>query len=56
MNDLPCMEYLSARGGVPITVADALPEVRRRTRAVTRLPGGAGAVREVVDWVLEARA
>lgn len=55
VNDLPCMEYLLQRGGMAITVADAHPDVRSRIRAATRMPGGAGAVREVIDWIVESR-
>jgi len=55
VNDLPCMEHLMQAGGIAIAVADAHPEVLRRIPNVTRLPGGAGAVREVIDLFLEAR-
>jgi YrbI family 3-deoxy-D-manno-octulosonate 8-phosphate phosphatase len=55
VNDLPCMDYLTQRGGLAITVADAHPQVRAKVRAATRLPGGAGAVREVIDWLIEAK-
>jgi len=41
--------------GLPIAVADAVPDVRRMVRYVTRMPGGRGAVREVADLILEAR-
>jgi len=37
-------------------VADAHPAVRRAAHAVTRLPGGAGAVREVCDLLLRGGA
>ena len=49
--DLPVME----RVGLPIAVADARPEVMRRALYVTRAFGGHGAVREAVEWILEAR-
>jgi 3-deoxy-D-manno-octulosonate 8-phosphate phosphatase (KDO 8-P phosphatase) len=38
--------------GWPVAVADAHPAVRRAARRVTRACGGAGALREVADWVL----
>jgi YrbI family 3-deoxy-D-manno-octulosonate 8-phosphate phosphatase len=41
------------RVGWPIAVADAALEVRTAARHVTALPGGAGAVREAVEWLLE---
>jgi 3-deoxy-D-manno-octulosonate 8-phosphate phosphatase (KDO 8-P phosphatase) len=49
--DLPVM----ARVGVSIAVADAVAEVIQRADAVTTLPGGAGAVREVAEWILKAQ-
>lgn len=48
--DLPAM----ARVGLPIAVADAVDAVRAAARYVTRARGGHGAVREVVDLLLEA--
>lgn len=44
-----------ARVGLPVAVANAIPEVKSAAVAVTRLAGGAGAVREVCDWILRAR-
>ena len=41
--------------GLPIAVADAVPDVRTLVRYVTELPGGRGAVREVADLIVEAR-
>ena len=52
VNDLSCMEWV----GLPIAVADAVPSVRAVAKWVTRLPGGGGAVREVADLLLDARA
>lgn len=49
--DLPVLR----RVGLPVAVADAHPEVRRRVPFVTSAPGGAGAVREVIDAVLAAQ-
>ena len=51
LQDLPVM----ARVGLPIAVADARPEVIRRALHVTRAFGGHGAVREAIEWILEAR-
>ena len=50
--DLPLMMIV----GLPIAVADAHPDVIAAARYVTRAAGGAGAVREVCDLLLEARA
>ena len=43
--DLPLMRHVARA----FAVADAVPEVRAAAHTVTRLPGGAGAVREVCD-------
>ncbi|HQY99521.1 MAG TPA: acylneuraminate cytidylyltransferase [Propionicimonas sp.] len=47
-NDLPCFE----RVGWPVAVASAHPRVRAAARAVTTVPGGHGAVREIASWIL----
>lgn len=52
VNDLPGFEHV----GFPIAVADAVPEVRSRARYITRAPGGYGAVREICDLIVLARA
>ena len=49
--DLP----LLARVGLPIAVANAVPEVKAAAHAVTSVPGGQGAVREVAELILQAR-
>ncbi|MDD4869630.1 MAG: acylneuraminate cytidylyltransferase [Kiritimatiellae bacterium] len=51
INDLGCLRWV----GVPIGVADIEPAVRDVCRLITRRPGGHGAVRDVVDWLLAAR-
>lgn len=49
--DLPVLQ----RAGLAVAPADAHPEVRRRVHWVTRQRGGRGAVREVLDFLLEAQ-
>jgi 3-deoxy-D-manno-octulosonate 8-phosphate phosphatase (KDO 8-P phosphatase) len=49
--DLP----LLAQAGFAVAVADAHPAALAIAHRRTRLPGGAGAVREVCDWLLAAR-
>lgn len=49
--DLPVMRYV----GVGAAVADAAGEVRDAADLVTTLPGGRGAVREVVELLLKAK-
>jgi 3-deoxy-D-manno-octulosonate 8-phosphate phosphatase (KDO 8-P phosphatase) len=50
--DVPMMRQV----GLAVAVADAHAGVRRVAHRRTRLGGGAGAVREVCDWLLAARA
>jgi 3-deoxy-D-manno-octulosonate 8-phosphate phosphatase (KDO 8-P phosphatase) len=47
--DLPVMR----RVGCPIAVADAVEEVRAVAKYVTRYPGGYGAVRDGLEWMLK---
>ena len=42
--------------GLPVAVANAIREVKEIAIAVTTIPGGFGAVREVCDWILLARS
>lgn len=49
--DVPLMREV----GLSFAVADAHPEARSAARVITRLAGGSGAVREVCDYLLEAR-
>lgn len=49
--DVPAMQ----RAGLAIAVADAVPEVKAVAHAVTRAPGGRGAVRECVELILKAQ-
>ncbi len=43
------------RVGLPIAVANAVPEIRAVAECVTTAPGGHGAVREMVEALLKAR-
>ena len=49
--DLP----LLTRVGLPIAVANAVPEVKAAAAIVTRRGGGNGALREVAETILKAR-
>jgi 3-deoxy-D-manno-octulosonate 8-phosphate phosphatase (KDO 8-P phosphatase) len=49
--DVPLMREV----GLSFAVADAHPQARGAAHVVTQLPGGGGAVREVCDYLLEAR-
>lgn len=46
---------LFVRVGLAVAVGDAHPLAARAAHCRTTLPGGHGAVREVVDWILAAR-
>ncbi|MEU5138191.1 N-acylneuraminate cytidylyltransferase [Streptomyces sp. NPDC021139] len=48
VNDLPCFALV----GWPVAVASAHDAVRGAARAVTTVPGGEGAVREIAAWLL----
>lgn len=48
VNDLPCFGLV----GWPVAVASAHDAVRGAARAVTTLPGGDGAIREIATWIL----
>ncbi|NEC28325.1 N-acylneuraminate cytidylyltransferase [Streptomyces sp. SID8111] len=48
VNDLPCLALV----GWPVAVASAHDAVRGAARAVTTLPGGDGAIREIAGWIL----
>lgn len=47
--DLPVMR----RCGLAVAVADACPEVREAAAYVTTVPGGHGAVRDAIEWLLK---
>ncbi|MDA9101356.1 HAD hydrolase family protein [Omnitrophica bacterium] len=50
-NDLLCMEKV----GLPVAVADAYPQVKRKAKWVLRTKGGLGAVREFCEKVYRAK-
>jgi 3-deoxy-D-manno-octulosonate 8-phosphate phosphatase (KDO 8-P phosphatase) len=51
LTDLACLQY----AGVGATVADAAHELREEADFVTSLPGGRGAVRELVETLLKSQ-
>jgi 3-deoxy-D-manno-octulosonate 8-phosphate phosphatase (KDO 8-P phosphatase) len=53
-DDLPDLPVLE-RVGLAVAVANAVPEVKTAARFITQRPGGAGAVREVVELVLKSQ-
>jgi len=50
-DDLPDVPVLK-RAGLAIAVADACPELRAIAHYVTTVPGGHGAVRDAIEWLL----
>ena len=53
-DDLPDVPLLRTCG-LAVAVADACPEVRAAAHYVTAAPGGRGAVREAIEWLLTAQ-
>ena len=51
VNDIECLKIV----GLPICVSDSHPDVTGYALYKTRLPGGAGAVRELCDLVVKAK-
>lgn len=51
-DDLPDLPVIR-RAGLGVAVADACPELRDAADFVTSTPGGRGAVREVIEWLLK---
>lgn len=51
LTDLACLQY----AGVGATVSDAANELREEADFVTTLPGGRGAVRELVETLLKSQ-
>ena len=51
LNDIPLM----LRSGLGVAVADAAVEARERAHYVTKVAGGHGAVREVIELILKAQ-
>ena len=49
--DLPIL----LQAGLAAAVADAAPEVRRHAHVISGFPGGRGAVREVLEFLLKAQ-
>ena len=52
VNDLECLRWV----GLPIAVADAVPEVLAISKIITTKRGGHGAVREVCDLLLTTKS
>ena len=53
-DDLPDLGAI-VYAGLGVTVSDAPDYIRQRADLVTQMPGGHGAVRELCEWLLNAR-
>jgi 3-deoxy-D-manno-octulosonate 8-phosphate phosphatase (KDO 8-P phosphatase) len=53
-DDLPDLPVMS-RCGLAVTVADGCPEAKALAHFVTGVPGGRGAVREAIEWLLKTQ-
>ncbi len=49
--DIPVLRKV----GIGVAVANALPEVKKHAKYITRAAGGQGAIREVIELVLKAQ-
>lgn len=56
LNDLACLRAVREAGGVAACPADAVREVAEACDYVATRSGGAGAVREVVEWIASGKA
>jgi 3-deoxy-D-manno-octulosonate 8-phosphate phosphatase (KDO 8-P phosphatase) len=54
-DDLPDLPVL-VRCGIAVAVADAVPELREVAHYVTNAPGGRGAVRETIEWLMRGQS
>ncbi len=54
MNDYVCMQQVQAAGGLVGAPADAVAQVKNIADYVTSRDGGKGAVREFIEWLVEA--
>jgi 3-deoxy-D-manno-octulosonate 8-phosphate phosphatase (KDO 8-P phosphatase) len=53
-DDLPDLPVLT-HCGLAVAVADAVPELKGSADFVTTLPGGRGAVREAIEWLMRGQ-
>jgi 3-deoxy-D-manno-octulosonate 8-phosphate phosphatase (KDO 8-P phosphatase) len=53
-DDLPDLPVLT-HCGLAVAVADAVPELKESADLVTTLPGGRGAAREAIEWLMRGQ-
>lgn len=54
-DDLPDLSVMT-RVGLPVCVSDGASDVRKAATWITKLPGGTGAVRELIERLLHAKS
>ena len=54
-DDIPDLLLMNAFPVLACCPADAVPEVLAQAKYITTAPGGKGAVREVIEWVMKAQ-
>lgn len=52
INDLLCMRLIKEAGGLVGCPSDGAEQVREEADFISRKPGGGGAVREFIEWVI----
>lgn len=52
LNDIPCMRLIKESGGLTGCPADAHIEVKQISNYVSAYNGGAGAVRDFIEWIV----
>ena len=50
--DLPCMNAIKNAGGIASCPADAVEEVKSVCSYISKKNAGAGAVRDIIDWLI----
>jgi len=51
LNDIPAMRLV----GLPLAVKGAVPEVAALAECITELPGGQGAIREIIEMIFKSQ-
>lgn len=53
INDLNCMNIIKENGGIVGCPQDAVPAVQEISDFISSMPGGRGAVREFIEWIIK---
>lgn len=55
MNDYSCMQQIKAEGGIVGCPCDAVGEVKKVADFISEYPGGNGAVRDMIEWLISSK-